>query len=199
MLCLHGKPSGTSTTNNGTFIHCNQPEKCYFMCSEDHVPLYDKAIKGFLKTNQTRPKCCVTEKPHGCKAENPESDAERNHAKLKVITDKENENYGRPFFVCSKENNQCSYFEWGDQCLVKRLVCKHGEPCKIHRTYFSCPKPKNEVCDFFMWSDEFQLSDEFQQSALPLWLKDDRYMHPMEKLMLDMLDNKNLIDKALMK
>ena len=58
---------------------------------------------------------------------------------------------------------------------------------------------------FFMWTDEFQLSDEFQhpalpEIALPEWsLIDNRYMRPMEKLMLDLLDNKKLMDKALMK
>ena len=195
MLCLHGKPAGTSTTKNGTFWHCDQPEKCHLMCLKDHAPLYDKCVKAFLATHQTRPKCCVSEKPNGCKTEIPEVAAERNYAKMKVVTDKENENYGRPFFVCSKENDQCHYFEWGDKCLVKRPVCEHGEPCELHtvekegpnyyKCFFCCPKPKNEACKFFMWSNEFHRTD-----LRDLWLRDDRYMSPLEKLLVDLSGNK---------
>ena len=167
MLCLHGEPAGTSTTKNGTFWHCKQiGSSCHLMCSEDQSPLYAKTVKEFLATKQAQPKCCVREKPYGCKVEIPKVAVERNYAKMKVIIDKENENYGRPFFVCSKENDRCSYFEWGDECLVKRPLCKHGKPCELHtvekegpnydRSFFCCPRPKNEDCKFFIWFDVFQ-------------------------------------------
>ena len=57
MLCLHGKPAVTSTTENGTFWSCGEPSTC-FVCSEEEKSLYDKAIKAFLTTKQDRPKCC---------------------------------------------------------------------------------------------------------------------------------------------
>ena len=167
MLCLHGEPAGTSTTKNGTFWYCKQfDSSCGFMCSEDRASLYDKAVKKFLATKQARPKCCAREKPDECNVEIPKVAVERNYAKMKVVTDKENESFGRPFFVCSKENDRCSYFEWGDECLVKRPLCKHGKPCELHtvekegpnycRSFFRCLRPKNEDCKFFIWFDVFQ-------------------------------------------
>ena len=57
MLCLHGKPAVTSTTENGTFWSCGEPSSC-FVCSEEEKQLYDKAIKAFLATKQDRPRCC---------------------------------------------------------------------------------------------------------------------------------------------
>ena len=57
MLCLHGKPAVTSTTENGTFWSCGEPSTC-FVCSEEEKQLYDKAIKAFLATKQDRPSCC---------------------------------------------------------------------------------------------------------------------------------------------
>ena len=57
MLCLHGKPAVSSTTENGTFWSCSEPSIC-FVCSEEEKPLYDKAIKAFLTTKQDRPRCC---------------------------------------------------------------------------------------------------------------------------------------------
>ena len=177
MLCLHGEPAGTSTTKNGTFWYCKQVDSsCHLMCSEDQAPLYDKAVKEFLATKQDRPKCCADKIPDqrtvkylvndGGNVEIPKVAVERNYAKMKVVTDKEKESFGRPFFVCSKENDRCSYFEWGDECLVKRPLCKHGKPCELHtvekegpnyyRSFFCCPRPKNEDCKFFIWFDVFQ-------------------------------------------
>ena len=39
----------------------------------------------------------------------------RTYAKMKVVTDKEKENFGRPFFVCPHERHPCNFFAWGDQ------------------------------------------------------------------------------------
>ena len=85
MLCLHGVPAGSSTTDKGTFCFCAEPSSCHFRCSEEDAPLYDKAVKKFLATNQARPKCCgVT----------PEASAERNYARIKVVKDMEKANFG---------------------------------------------------------------------------------------------------------
>ena len=142
MLCLHGEEAGTSTTEKGTFWHCKQPSTCHFLCSEDQMDLYDKAVKKFLTTNQKRPKCCGVA-PETSKIglvmdrRSPyfgqrEPSPTRNYAKMKVVTDMEKESYGRSFFMCSKRKERCNYFAWGDEYIVKRPLCKHGKPCELH-------------------------------------------------------------------
>ena len=152
MLCLHGEPAGTSTTENGTFWFCKQPSKCHFLCSEDQAYLYGKAVKEFLATKQPRPMCCSTE--------NADSSS-RNYAVMRVVTDMEKASFGRPFFVCSKENDKCNYFEWGDQRIIEKPLCKHGKPSRLlkvkkegpnkDRCFFCCREPKENRCKFFKW------------------------------------------------
>ena len=132
MLCLHGKPAVTSTTENGTFWSCGEPSSC-FVCSEEEKQLYDKAIKAFLATKQDRPKCCgiVTDAQAAAikqyyanyckyfKGRDPykslgdfvsAADAERHYVKFRVYTGTERhtwwsaykEDIGRPFFTCGK-------------------------------------------------------------------------------------------------
>ena len=165
ILCLHGKPAGTLTTKNGTLWVCQQPSSCHFSCSEDEKHLYSGAVERFLRTNQQRPKCCGV-KPDAWYFGRRKHSADRNYAKMKVITDTEKESFGRPFFTCSKENDRCSYFQWGDECLVKRPLCRHGKPCEFHtvkkegpnyyRSFFCCPRPKNDDCKYFIRSDVYQ-------------------------------------------
>ena len=90
MLCLHGKEATISTTENGTFWFCNQPKKCPFVCSDEQAHIYDAAIKAFLATNQPIPRCCKGEKTSCRKAE------------MKVVTDMEKPNFGRPFLCVQK-------------------------------------------------------------------------------------------------
>ena len=153
--------------------------------------LPNRQLKTVLSgTKQARPMCCVREKPYGCNVEIPKVTVERNYAKMKVVTDKENENYGRPFFVCSKENDRCSYFEWGDKCLIKRPVCEHGKPCELHtvekegpnyyRSFFCCPRPKNEDCKFFIWFDVFH-----RPGLRYLRSRNDIYMNTLEKAIIE--------------
>ena len=144
MLCLHGKETIKSTTENGTFWFCNQPEKCYFVCSDEQAHIYDAAIKAFLATNQPIPTCCRGEK------------TSRGKAKMKVVTDMEKPNFGRPFFVCPKKNNSCQYFEWGDQQIIKKPLCEHGKPCRLitikrGRMLFDCNEPWKNRCTFRQW------------------------------------------------
>ena len=142
------------------------------MCSEDQAHLYDKAVKEFLATKQDRPKCCAVKIPgqrtvrtlvnDGGNVEIPEVAVVRNYAKMKVVTDMEKESFGRPFFVCSKEKDRCDYFAWGDQIIVERPLCKHGNPSLLMtvkkegpnkgRKFFRCAEQKKENdCDFFEW------------------------------------------------
>ena len=142
MLCLHGEPAGKSTTKNGTFWHCKQyNSKCHFLCSEDEAPLYDKAIKEFLATKQNRPMCCVDKIPNqrtmkdqvndGGNVEIPEVATVRNYAKMEVVKDMTKGSFGRPFFVCPKKDGRCNYFAWGDQTIVDKPLCKHGNPSRL--------------------------------------------------------------------
>ena len=147
MLCLHGVPAATSTTDKGTFWFCGEPSSCNFICSEDQACLYDKNIKDFLATNQERPVCCSV---------GPEAPTKRNYARFRVVSDIGKQNFGRPFFTCPKD-----YFEWGDQTIVTTPLCKHEKPCKLQkvkkegrnqgRRFFCCPEQKENGCKFFKW------------------------------------------------
>ena len=125
MLCLHGKPVGSrvqaSTYGCRTpvrYDYCRQPSTCHFevYSNDRHKDLYYEAVKTFLATNQKLPTCCVE----------TTGSTVRNYAKMKVVNDKEKGSFGRPYFVCSKFKNKCNYFEWGDQVIVEKPLCKHG-------------------------------------------------------------------------
>ena len=162
MLCLHGKPAVTSTTENGTFWSCGEPSSC-FVCSGEETHLYDKAIKAFLATKQDRPRCCGIV---------PAPDAERHYAKFRVFTGTEshrwwsgcNEDIGRPVFTCGKNDERdprgCGYSEWGDKNIVTLPICEHGMVCKVvnnpdaGRPFFVCNQKENDRCSYFEWGDE---------------------------------------------
>ena len=150
MLCLHGKPAVTSTTDKGTFLFCGEPFSCNFVCPVEHASLYEEAIQKFLATKQTRPVCCAIG-----------TTEERRHAKTRVVRDASKASFGRPFFVCSKEKDKCHYFEWGDEIIIPKPLCSHGKPCTIHvvkkegpnkgRSFLCCAEPVQESCKFFLW------------------------------------------------
>ena len=124
MQCLHGKEAASSTTEKGDFWFCAQNPKCQFICSEEEGHLYDRAIQAFLAVNQVLPKCCVLE--------DPDDPQECNFAKIYVVKDPQKENYGRPFYRCSKkEGERCGYFEWGDETIIQKPLCKHGKRCNL--------------------------------------------------------------------
>ena len=146
MLCLHGKPTGKIKTEKGTLWTFQQPSTCHFSCSEDQKYLYSRAVERFLRTNQARPLYCMGE------------GTSRNYARMKadVVT-----SLARPFFVCSKKDDPCNYFAWGNKHIIPRPVCKHGKPCNLEkndqeRYFFCCHEPKEKDCNFFIWFDVFQ-------------------------------------------
>ena len=174
MLCLHNKPAGKIKTEKGILWVCQQPSTCHFSCSEDKKHLYRRAVERFLSTNQPRPRCCGVA-PEASKIglvldiRSPyfgrrEPSPVRNYAKMKVVM-KKDDSLARPFFVCSKKDDPCNYSAWGDECIIKRPLCKHGKPCELHtvkkegpnyyRSFFCCPRPKNEDCKFSVWFDVF--------------------------------------------
>ena len=120
MLCLHGEPALPVSKINGTFWICrhrNWDSNCHFSCEEKELaPLYDKAVKAFLATKKDRPQCCaITSTMTRDGVTEPPVVTGHCYAVMKVITDKENENYGRPFFVCPLRHEPCNYFAWGDE------------------------------------------------------------------------------------
>ena len=152
MLCLHGKPAVTSTTDKGTFWFCGEPFSCNLICREEDEPLYGEAVQTFLKTGQQRPVCCAIENSN-----------ERHYARLGVVKDTSKTSYGRPFFVCPKDQDPCHYFEWGDKIIEEKPICKHGKPCIVRkvkkagknkgRSFLCCGEECEDDCHFFEWSN----------------------------------------------
>ena len=163
MQCLHGKEAVLSSTKNGTFWICNQYPECQFVCSEEDGYLYERAMQAFLAVNQVLPQCCVLEDLND--TQDPDKPREYNFAKFCVVKDPENESYGRPFFRCSKKDNQCKYFNWGDEAIInERPLCKHGKRCNVWklkhkgpnqgRSFAACSNgPGEKGCNFFKWLD----------------------------------------------
>ena len=150
MFCLHGKPTSIINTEKGTLLTCQQPSTCHFSCPEDQKYLHTRAVQCFRRMYQDRPQCCMSE------------DGTRNYAKMKVDTVT---NLGRPFFVCSKEDDPCNYFAWGDKRIIPCPVCKHGKPTRLVKVkkersakegkfYFACDESVENRCDFFKWFKE---------------------------------------------
>ena len=182
MLCLHGVPAASSITEKGTFWFCAEPSRCHFTCSEEDAPLYDKAVKRFLATKQDLPKCC------GVK---PEPSAERNYARFLVVKDPMKANFGRPFFKCSKENDECDYFEWGDERIVEKPLCKHGKTCRLlkvkkegsnqGRSFLCCPERGEKKCKFFRWFNNNIDEDPLQPGCICLFSNPPSYKYVVKK------------------
>ena len=179
MLCLHGEEAVSLQTENGKLWYCNREEKCHVSCYADDYDLYDKAIKEFLATNQKIPTCCMGEKT-------------RRQARMKVVRNMEKQNFGRPFFVCSKENDPCRYFEWGDQTIVETPLCKHGKPSRFlkvkkegpnkDRYFFVChEKEKENQCKFFRWYNGPDPEDPLMPGSICLFSNPPSYKYTLKK------------------
>ena len=143
MQCLHNLPA----VGSGIEWRCNQDPSCNFTCYEDERYLYESGMRDFEKTNQPQPNCCSN-----------------NLAKLRIVKDPEKSNYRRPFFVCSKDKNRCTHFEWADVIIPPKPYCFHNETCRSWivkkegankgRKFFRCPRhwPADDSCDFFQWT-----------------------------------------------
>ncbi len=162
MQCLHKLPAGTSETENGLFWFCNQKPTCHFICSEDEGYLFENAIDAYHETGQSQPICCGN-----------------NLAKLRVVKNMLKQNFGRPFFVCSKDANRCEYFEWADEIILPKPPCYHNEASKRWRvkkegsnkgkTFFCCAqKEKDKRCKFFEWATEEEEGDVDKENIPPI-------------------------------
>ena len=168
-VCLCRKPTGGTFTENGL---CSVCSFCHFFCTEEDAFIYDQAVKKFLATKQPQPSCCMC--------------IVRTHAQIKAVTDLGNDNFGRPFFVCSKKTDPCRYFAWGDQAIIPRPLCEHGKPCHIRkewkegpnkgRRFFSCAEPVSYnptrgPCKFFRWveiEDQREIAEDTSAEFLRL-------------------------------
>ena len=139
---------------------------CHFECTEDDAELYAKAVKEFLAAKQDQPKCCgVASTRHINGVVYPPVVTRRIHAKMKVVTDKEKENFGRPFFVCLRKRNPCNFFAWGDQEIPETPLCNHHRASRMltvkngpnkDRKFFACAEQKGNSCKFFQWFEDFK-------------------------------------------
>ena len=166
-ICLCRKRTGGTFTENGLYSECSF---CHLFCTKEDAFVYDQAVKKFLATKQPQPLCCM--------------DIIRTKAKMKAKTDPEDDNFGRPYFVCSKKTNPCRYFEWGDQAIIPRPLCEHGKPCHMQkewkgpnkgRYFFSCAEPGR--CKFFKWmeaEDEREIAEDTSTEFLRL---NDEFPH----------------------
>ena len=178
MLCLHGEEAASLQTENGKLWYCNREEKCHVNCYADDYDLYDKAIKEFLATHQKIPTCCMGEKT-------------RRQARMKVVRDMEKQNFGRPFFVCSKENDPCRYFAWGDQTIVETPLCKHGKPSRFlkvkkegpnkDRRFLACNEKKENQCKFFKWYHGPDPEDPLLPGCITLFSMPPSYKYTLKK------------------
>ena len=127
----------------------------------------------------------------------------RNYAKMRANTDVENDNFGRPFFVCSKKVDRCRYFAWGDQAIIPRPLCEHGKPCNIRkewkegsnkgRYFFSCAEPASYnpsrgPFKFFKWvetEDQREIAEDTSAEFLRLNDEFPYYSDEVLKLMAE--------------
>ena len=188
-VCLCRKPTGGTFTVNG-LCSC-VCSFCHFFCTEEDAFVYDQAVKKFLATKQPQPLCCMSE------------GIVHNYAQMKANTDMKSDNFGRPFFVCSKKVDPCYYFAWEDEVIIPRPLCEHGKPCDIQkerkegpnkgRLFFSCAEPSSYnpargPCKFFKWmetEDEREIAEDTGAEFLRLNDEFPYYSDGLLKLMAE--------------
>ena len=157
MLCLHGKPAVSSTTENGTFWSCGEPSTC-FVCSEEEKQLYDKAIKAFLATKQDRPRCC------GIVPDAQAADIERyyvNCFKFRVYTGTKPHKQWNPYKplsgIVSAADAERHYAKFRVYTGTERHRWWFAYKEDIGRPFFTCGKNDERDprgCGYFEWGDK---------------------------------------------
>ena len=113
--------------------------------------MYEKAITAWRCTEQPHPRC----------------DGHHKLAKMCVVKNLMNVNYGRPFFVCGEKAKPCSFWMWGDVQPLAKPECRHGLPCATRkvkkeglnkdRLFYCCRNDKESTCRFFEWAPDEEL------------------------------------------
>ena len=187
-ICLCRRPTAGEFTENGLCRFCNY---CFYYCTEEDAFIYDQAVKKFLATKQPQPLCCNVDGIIHVKA------------KMRVKTDVESDDFGRPYFVCSKKRDPCSYFAWGDEAIIPMPLCEHGKPCHRQkewkegpnkgRYFFSCGEPSSYIpgrgpCKFFKWmepEDQREIAEDTSAEFLRLNDEFPYYSDEVLKLMAE--------------
>ena len=148
MECLHGLPASSTVTQKSTFWFCGESPSCEFFCSDQDCYMFGKAVTAYRKSGCVHPRCYG----HG------------HLAKMRMVKDKNNQNYGRPFFVCSERSNPCSFWKWGDVFEGIKPFCRHDLTCRTKkvkkegpnqdRLFYCCPHPRESAYDFFAWKPD---------------------------------------------
>ena len=143
MECLHDLPASSTVTQKGTFWSCGENLSCEFFRPDQDCYMFGKAVTSHRKSGCVHPRCYG----HG------------RLVKIRMVKDKNNQNYGRPFFVCSERNNPFSFWQWGDVFEGIKPFCRHDLICRTKkvkkegpnqdRLSYCCPHPRESACDFF--------------------------------------------------
>ena len=160
MECLHGTPATVSTTKNGTFWFCGNKPSCHFFCPEKERNIFEMALASFQASGCHQPVCHVHQKL----------------AKMRVVKNNANGNGGRPFFVCSDQENPCSFWQWGDVVESPKPLCSHGLTSRVRkvkkdgpnqaRLFYCCPNDQANSCGFFEWKPVENLQRAYIRACL---------------------------------
>ena len=145
MECLHGLPASAVSTKNGKFLLCNKnnPKSCEFFYPDQDHSLCEMAMTMWRANGRIHPVC----------------DTHQRLARMKVVKDVSQPNFGRPFFVCCDRENPCNFWQWGDRHRVAktevrtRIECLRMESQKGRRKsrppFILFPKRSRKVVRFF--------------------------------------------------
>ena len=99
------------------------------------------------------------------------------HQKLPKMRDiKNNGNDGRPFFVCSDQENPCSFWQWEDVVESPKPLCSHGLTSRVRKVkkdgpdqaclFYCCPNNQANSCGFFGWKPVENLQRAYKTVCL---------------------------------
>ena len=172
MECLPGLPASSTMTQKGTFWFCGQKPSCEFFCPDQDCYMFGKAVTAYRKSGSVHPRCYG----HG------------RLAKIQMVKDTSNNNYGRPFFVCSERENPCAFWQWGDVFEGVKPFCSHNLICctkKVKkegpnqdRLFYCCPHPRESACDFFAWKPD---EDPLEPHGTCLFTMPPSYRYTVKK------------------
>ncbi|KAI6656592.1 DNA topoisomerase 3-alpha [Oopsacas minuta] len=151
-----------SKNKGRNFYTCPKPtnQECGFFEWADELSQHNISSSSFSDSCQCH--CGITAKSFTVKKDSP--------------------NKGRKFYTCPKPKvKECGFFQWADgdinfstnvssshtannegiicQCeLSAKVLTVTKESPNKGRTFYKCPKPRGQECEFFQWDDEDQIN-----------------------------------------